>query len=328
MAKSVLREKIYAATLDYFSVAPMCPVNKGAELRDDIIVLVQFWKGMHSDKKYLRSNAISVRETSEMSGTMTLTADFRSGSSDQYSQRSGAQPTSWVNTMPLASNMSTISKRSSGTRKSQGGTSYFVKDYVKRRNLILQLLANEVERLTTWHNPLSQPELIIPGEETINAWRSQTIMEKQWRELVRLAWDIVPALAVFLPERFRNSDALVKEVTRLVHLHPGAVSHIPEAIHFLVTAHSVEADAPELTHMLTWASVPPVEALSYFSRLYPPHPLTAQYAVRVLRNYTPDAVMFYIPQLVQAIRYDTMGYVTEFVHWAAQHSQLMAHQLI
>ena len=38
----------------------MCPVNKGAELRDDILVLVQFWKCMHSDKKYLRSNAISV----------------------------------------------------------------------------------------------------------------------------------------------------------------------------------------------------------------------------------------------------------------------------
>ena len=38
-------------------------------------------------------------------------------------------------------------------------------------------------------------------------------------------------------------------------------------------------------HMLTWSPVPPVVALGYFSRQYPPHPITAQYAVRVLREF-------------------------------------------
>ena len=58
--------------------------------------------------------------------------------------------------------------------------------------------------------------------------------------------------------------------------------------------------------MLTWAPVSPVVALSYFSRQYPPHPITAQYAVRVLRWYQPDSLLFYVPQLVQAIRYDSV----------------------
>lgn len=50
-----------------------------------------------------------------------------------------------------------------------------------------------------------------------------------------------------------------------------------------------------------------MQALAYFSRQYPPHPITAQYAVRVLKSYPPDAVLFYIPQLVQAVRHDTVS---------------------
>lgn len=59
--------------------------------------------------------------------------------------------------------------------------------------------------------------------------------------------------------------------------------------------------------MLSWARVSPVQALAYFSRQYPPHPITAQYAVRVLKSYPPDAVLFYIPQLVQAVRHDKVS---------------------
>ena len=46
--------------------------------------------------------------------------------------------------------------------------------------------------------------------------------------------------------RFHNSEALKAEVTRLVRNNPTAVNHIPEAIGFLVTPHSVEVDAPEV----------------------------------------------------------------------------------
>ncbi|KAI1881932.1 hypothetical protein AGOR_G00244790 [Albula goreensis] len=95
-----------------------------------------------------------------------------------------------------------------------------------------------------------------------------------------------------LPARFKNSEAIVAEVTRLVRLEPGAVSDVPEAV----------------------KHVPP--------------PLTAQYGVKVLRSFPPDAILFYIPQIVQALRYDKMGYVREYILWAAQKSQLLAHQFI
>lgn len=42
----------------------------------------------------------------------------------------------------------------------------------------------------------------MPGEDTLAAWRSKNITDKQWQDYTRLAWDISPVLAVFLPERY------------------------------------------------------------------------------------------------------------------------------
>ena len=74
--------------------------------------------------------------------------------------------------------------------------------------------------------------------------------------------------------------------------------------------------------MLTWARVSPIQALAYFSRQFPHHPISAQFAVNVLESYPADAVLFYIPQLVQAVRHDSMGYVTEFIKAVAKRSQV------
>lgn len=327
--KSVLRERIYSSALDYFAGYPMSPSQKGAKLREDILCLLKFWQTLHTDKKYLKTNMMAdlwgdTNNQNNMS--LSLSSELR-GSSDLSAR---ATPTGWINTVPLSSNMSTISRRSSGGRSARRdqGNEFFVKDYVRKRNLIMGLLAVEIEYLITWHNPMSNPDLHLPGEETISAWRSQPTTERAWRDIARLAWDISPTLAVFLPCRFKNSEILQVELSRLVRLNPSAVSHLPEAAYYLSTTEAVLNDCPELTYLLTWARVSPIKALAYFSRQYPPHPITAQYAVRVLASFPADVILFYIPQLVQAVRYDTMGYVTEFIKSAASRSQLLAHQLI
>lgn len=74
---------------------------------------------------------------------------------------------------------------------------------VNRALCVLQ--SAEIERLLTWHNPQNRAELHMAGEEHMAAWRAQLVTDKQWKDHVRLAWEISPTLAVMLPERFKGA---------------------------------------------------------------------------------------------------------------------------
>ncbi|XP_011307555.1 phosphatidylinositol 4-kinase alpha isoform X2 [Fopius arisanus] len=328
LSKNVLRERVYCNCLDYFCRERQTPTQEPDQLREDIVTLMRFWQVMHSDKKYLMMTGegdfemLIEHQTSLVANDSISTINSLAPSKDTMKQPASV----WINTVPLSTSSNALGKRSNRSKRMMHGN-VFVKDYIKKRNLILELLAVEIELLLVWHNPGGRQELQVPGEASIAEWRAKS-MNERWRDYTRLAWDISPVLAVFLPVRLRNSDTIIREVCRLVRLKPIPVMHVPEALQYLVTTDSLLNDSPELVFMLTWARISPIQALAYFSRQFPHHPISAQYAVRVLGSYPADAVLFYIPQLVQAVRHDSMGYVIEFIKAIAKRSQVVAHQLI
>lgn len=170
--------------------------------------------------------------------------------------------TGWINTVPLSSSTATLSKRSTKSKRTPTADN-FVKCYMKKRNLILELLAVEIEFLVVWHNPSARPEMQVAGEETIAVWRAKTITDKQWHEYTRLAWDISPVLAVHLPSRFRMNEAIISEITHQVYQNPVAVSHVPEGLQYLATTDAILNDSTKLVHMLTWARVSPVQVRKF-----------------------------------------------------------------
>lgn len=53
-ARNALRERVYAAAMDYFAGPLDFPSDFKQELRDDIKILIRFWVLLHTDKRYLQ----------------------------------------------------------------------------------------------------------------------------------------------------------------------------------------------------------------------------------------------------------------------------------
>ncbi|ODN73286.1 hypothetical protein L202_07835 [Cryptococcus amylolentus CBS 6039] len=204
-----------------------------------------------------------------------------------------------------------------------------IQDYAtqnKDRVKLLQLLIeNEIMRLSVWGNPVNEAER-GSSVAAIGALERSTA-GPEWARLVQKAWKLNPAVAVHMGERFKNLPVQA-EISRLVKSDPKAVIDVPEALHFLL-GDKLENDAkPALKWLPVWAAAPPVTAIVYFQPRYGNHPLILQYAMRVLEQHPVELTFFFVPQVVQGLRADGLGYVERFIFETSKISQLFCHQII
>jgi hypothetical protein len=80
--------------------------------------------------------------------------------------------------------------------------------------------------------------------------------------------------------------------------------NIPEALPYFVTPKAVEEDSRVLRWLPHWAPCSITRALDFLTPAYKGHHRVMAYVLRVMETYPPERVTFFMPQLVQALRYD------------------------
>ncbi|KAI0842260.1 hypothetical protein F5Y06DRAFT_259383 [Hypoxylon sp. FL0890] len=192
----------------------------------------------------------------------------------------------------------------------------------QKETLLQTLLESEQMRLNVWVHPLNEGHHrhLIPHH-------NKTTLETTLKPLVRVAWTEDPSLAIQLVGRF-SIPAIHNEVRWLLLNFPARAIVEPEALPILLGG-ELPADVRfQLKFLLFWAPVNPVTAVTYFLPAYRNHPFLIQYAMRALEYHSVDVTFFYVPQIVQSLRFDTLGYVERYIIETAQFSQLFAHQII
>ena len=59
----------------------------------------------------------------------------------------------------------------------------------------------------------------------------------------------------------------------------------------LARVEAVERSSPELYHLLYWRNVPPSSTLTFFTRPFSTHPITAQFANKAMRSFKPVSTL-------------------------------------
>ncbi|KAI8624667.1 phosphatidylinositol 3 [Xylariaceae sp. FL1651] len=199
-----------------------------------------------------------------------------------------------------------------------------LKSVAQKESLFEILLESEQARLNVWIHPLNEGNQPRPD---IMTGHGKANLEATLKPLIRVAWTESPSLAIELVSRF-SMPSVHQEVRWLLLNFPAKAICDAEALSILFGGELPHDVQFQLKYLLYWTPVNPVTAATYFLPAYKNHPFLIQYAMRALEHHSVDVTFFYVPQIVQGLRFDALGYVERYIIETAQFSQLFAHQII
>ncbi|KAF1996104.1 hypothetical protein P154DRAFT_525820 [Amniculicola lignicola CBS 123094] len=198
-----------------------------------------------------------------------------------------------------------------------------LKSLTGKQELLSLLLSNEQTRLMVWLFPLDYDK----KHHFTSGQQAKPLTDPAVTGYLKTAWAESPSLAAHLPQRFQ-SPRLKTEVRWQVLNFPHKVLDEPDALELLLGDQLPSDVSFQLKYLLYWAPVNPVTAVTYLLPAYGSHPFIIQYAIRALESHSIDVTFFYVPQIVQTLRYDVLGYIERYIIETGKFSQLFAHQII
>ncbi|KAL3229495.1 Phosphatidylinositol 4-kinase STT4 [Nakaseomyces bracarensis] len=190
--------------------------------------------------------------------------------------------------------------------------SVFVENCGKSFKLLEFFIAHEIQQIQIWLTPL----------ERIQGANSNDLP----LDLLSVAYNMNPQLAVNITHRY-NSKKLRQSLIKLIVDHPLRSVGISSTFeHFL--HESKPKSRNDLHYALYWAPVSPLKSINLFLPDWNHNEFILQYSIFSLEAHDVNLTFFYVPQIVQCLRYDGSGYVERLILETAKISVLFSHQII
>jgi phosphatidylinositol 4-kinase A len=206
--------------------------------------------------------------------------------------------------------------------------------------LLLLLISNEIQRICIWLNPTDQPSsnIILQQENDLSTkiisdndkklLNTDNPTNSQWSKLVKAAWNIDPRISFNLFIRFRFAKIIKKEIKDLVLADAEFVTDIPELVIFLATKKNLTKNIPQLSYLLQWKTGSLINAIYFLNKPYVFNPYLRHYALRILKKFSGDVLVFYLAQLCQNLRHDKTNELKKFLISICKKDNFFAHQLL
>lgn len=183
-----------------------------------------------------------------------------------------------------------------------------------KKTVLMYFLDDEIYKIGVWLNPTS----------TVDS-RSRLVTSPISGEHITRAYQLEPILAVNLAKRYKvkNLDEILQN---LIIKNPLPAVSCPDAVQYFIGINA--GSKMPSHHLLFWDPLSPIDAITLFLPPFGKNAYTLQYTMRSLEHHDVNLTFFYVPQIVQLLRYDAKGYVKRFIVETARVSQLFAHQII
>lgn len=187
-------------------------------------------------------------------------------------------------------------------------------DLTNKKTLLMYFLDDEIYKIGVWLSPTLATDS-----------RGHFVTTPISGEHVTKAYSLDPIYAVNLAKRYKvkNLDELLQN---LIIKDPLPAITCPEAVQYFIGINA--GSKMPSHHLLFWDSLSPSDAITLFLPPFGKNPYTLQFTMRSLEHHDVNLTFFYVPQIVQLLRYDAKGYVKRFIIETARVSQLFAHQII